>query len=305
MMTRRRLAASIVIGGFILLGLAGLLSTYEPGYDVDMSQGLQGPSWSHLLGTDRLGRDLLQRLIAGTRSFFMPGLAASLIAVAIGVPLGAAAGYKPASAGVGSPQGAWAALLRSLQGIVSFALAVPGALPRFVTIVLVCVSFGFSPFVIAAVAGVLYAAELGEDLKTRVMECSREEYIEAARADGLPLCRILGVHILWLQCRSLVLRHVVGLWVFVLMTETALSFIQTSDGGMYGVQEPAPSWGNMIVTPTRNLIGGLIGNDAARYVWPALVPSVALLGAGVALTWVGDVLLEPVQAGGSRQDDAE
>ncbi|NJK88543.1 MAG: ABC transporter permease subunit, partial [Myxococcales bacterium] len=96
----------------------------------------------------------------------------------------------------------WGArLMTALRSLISLALAVPGALPRFVTIVLVCVSFGFDPFVIAGVAAILYAADIGEDLKTRILQQSREEYVESrarrSRARPHPRCASVVVPLSW------------------------------------------------------------------------------------------------------------
>ncbi len=258
---------------FTGLGVLGMLWPCEVGLSVDMSRALAGPSLSNVLGTDWLGRDLLSRTVCGTRGFFGPGFAAVGVATVVGVSLGALAGYAPTADG---------RIRAGLRGLLTLALAIPGVLPRFVSIVLFCAAWGsFEPYLIAGVAGLLYAAELGEDVRQRVGHCSREEYVEAARADGVTSSRILGYHLLWLQCRWLVLRHLVHLWAFVILVETSLGFMP----GQFGIQEPNPSWGNML----EGASGAVLSGDP----WPAIVPTVAIVSTVVMLTWMGDRLREP------------
>jgi len=248
---------------------------------VKMSQALELPGPEHLLGTDRLGRDLLPRVLVATRGFFLPGLLAAVIAAVLGVSLGAFAGYAPVREGI-EQRPRWArALLDAARAVVKLALALPAALPRFVSIVLLCAAWGFEPFLIGAVAGVLYAAELGEDVRQRVDQCAHEEYVEAARSEGLSWARILGLHILWLHCRPLIVRHLVHLWSFVILVETSLSFIP----GEFGIQEPDPSWGNMLV--------GAMDSALTGHLWPSVVPTVAIVFTVVLLAWMGDRLSDP------------
>lgn len=267
----------LLLLGFFAMGIAGLLIEY--GFvGVDMSRALKLPGAESLLGTDRLGRDLLPRLLVATRGFFLPGMLAATIALGLGVGLGALAGYAPKRDGIQVRSAPVSALLWGLQELTKLLLSLPAALPRFVSIVLLCAAFGFDAYLMAAAAGVLYAAELGEDVRQRVDQCAREEYVEAARSEGLSTARILGVHILWLHCRPLIVRHLVHLWSFVILVETSLSFMP----GEFGIQEPDPSWGNMLVGAREPAMTGNF--------WPSLVPTFAIVVTVVLLAWVGDRL---------------
>ena len=267
--------ALLVAGGvvFVGLGLTGLAVPEEPD-PVNMMRALEGPTLQHLLGTDRLGRDLLRRVVAASRAFFVPGLIAALIAIGVGVPLGALAGYEPRRLRI---DGRWRHRIGPMiRGLLALLLALPAALPRFVSIVLLFAAFGFGPTVLAVSLGVLYAAELGEDVRQRVLSCAREEYVTAARAEGLPLVRILGFHILWLHCRGLIARHLVHLWALVILVETSLSYLP----GDFGVQEPNPSWGNMLSGAQD---AALVGS-----IWPSIVVTTVIVGTVVFLAIVGD-----------------
>lgn len=276
-MRRPGVLTATLLFGFCAMGVAGLVLDYGyAGVQMDRALLLPGPeAW---LGTDRLGRDLLPRLLVATRGFFLPGLLAAAIACILGVSLGAISGYAPTRDGVDRRPRPVRLALEALRSALALLLSLPAALPRFVSIVLLCAAFGFDAYLMAAAAGVLYAAELGEDVRQRVDQCAREEYVEAARSEGLSTARILGVHILWLHCRPLVVRHLVHLWSFVILVETSLSFMP----GEFGIQEPDPSWGNMLVGAREPALTG--------HLWPSLVPTFAIVTTVVLLAWVGDRL---------------
>lgn len=277
-----------MLGVLVAACAAGMLWPYDAGADVDMSRSFGALSWEHPLGTDWLGRDLLHRLVTSTRAFFLPGAVATVIALSLGVSLGAVAGYVPHEGH--RPQGkAWKTVATAPRKLVTLLLTVPGTLPRFVTIALCSAAWGFGAFLLASVAGVLYAAELGEDVRMRVTTCAREEYVESARATGVSELRILGHHILYLQTRRLIVSHLIHLWSFVILAETSLSFMP----GEYGVQEPQPSWGNMLVGARE---GAMLG-----HFWPAAAPTLALLFSVIALTWIGDTLDGSMESSSSSQ----
>ena len=271
----RFLPALVGLAVFAAFGVLGLVWEYE--YEtVSMADRLQGPSFAHPLGTDWLGRDLLRRLIAGTRAFFVPGLLAMIVCGVLGVGLGAFAGYAPPQDALRAPATRRRTALYAAQALVRVVLALPGALPRMVSLVLLCAGLGFDAYLLALGAAVVYAGELGEDVRERVRQCCQEEYVEAAAAAGVPDWRILGRHILWPHVRPLVLRHLFQLWAFVILVETSLSFMP----GAFGVQEPAPSWGNML-EGTRD--AALTGN-----IWAAGVVTATIVSTIVLFAWIGD-----------------
>ena len=269
---------------FVGLGLVGALWPYEPGMDTGTVHGF---SWRHPLGPDPAGRDLLLRLVIATRAFVLPGLFGAALAVSLGVVLGALSGYVP-------PE------IRRTPGadfgraVLAFLLAVPGALPRFMSILFLLVaasggvwavldrlpwleSYALEAYLIGAATGLLYAAEIGHEIQNRVRQCCNEEFIESARADGLSLWRIVGHHILYLQCRGLIYRYAFEVAAAVLVVETSLSYLKG-----FGVQEPQPSWGNiLIMTKDRWRHGDWV---------MALVPTVVIVGAFILLVRAGDLL---------------
>ena len=263
--------------GLAALAVAGVLGAVWWGdYLSPSSAGYAGPSWTHPLGTDRNGRDLLGRLLVATRAFFLPGLAAMLVSFGLGVSLGAAAGWS-------APREAWEhrrwwnqAAFGVVRGLASILLVLPSALPRLVAVVLICTALGFDPFVLAITIGALYAGELGEELRQRIEHCSSQEYVHAARADGLAKHEILIFHVLWLQSRKLIARHLVQVWVVVLLFETTLSYLP----GGFGVEEPTPSWGNML--------SDVAGGARTEPLWPSILLTAVIVTTVATVTALGD-----------------
>lgn len=240
-------ASGAVVLLIIGVGVVAPFISYDPADAVDYDAQLLAPSWAHWFGTDSQGRDVAMRIIKGTEAFFLPGLMAAAIAAAAGALLGAIAGYAergPVRAGV----------LGLLQLI--------DTLPRLVFIILVCTILNPSITLISMVAGVLFIPSIATVIRRKVEALGSEDYILAHVAHGFSPARILVYHILWLQCRPLLIRQGTFVFGYVLFVETALSYL-----GDYGVQEPTPSWGNM-VAQTRELGGASP--------WPWLFPAVAI-----------------------------
>lgn len=278
----RRVLGLIPIIIFIAIGIAGLSLPVDAGNEMgEKREQLLYPSTEHWLGTDWLARDLFRRLLVGTRGFFLPGMVAMAIVLVLGTGLGALAGYTPQSGAITSISGWRRRVLDGLRSFVTMVLALAAGLPRFVSILLLCTTFGFDPMLLGISVGVLYAAEMGNDLRRRVALCSGEEYIEAAQAEGVPALRIIGYHILYLHCRTLILRHLVYVWSFCILVETSLSYIPP---GQFGVEEPNPSWGNMVY--------GAYDAALEGHYWGALVPTLAILITVVLLARTGDRLSE-------------
>ncbi len=240
-------SSGAVVAVVLLLGVVAPFVAYDPAGAVDYDQQLVGPSAAHWFGTDGQGRDVALRLLKGIEAFFLPGLLAGLAATTLGALAGAVAGYAEG----------WvrSAVLGLMQLI--------DTLPRLVFIILVCTILNPSISLIAAVAAVLFVPNIATVVRRKVEALGSEDYILAHIAHGFRPTRILLYHIIWLQCRPLLIRQATYVFGYVLFVETALSYL-----GDYGVQEPTPSWGNM-VAQTRELAG------AAP--WPWLFPALAIV----------------------------
>jgi len=212
---------------FVLLtGLLAPLSHYDPITDVDPAMAQLPPGPGHWLGTDHLGRDVLKRLLLACQFFVIPGLLACVVASVIAIPAGAVAGYR----------GGW------VEALVRWAFNVLASVPRFVLVLLVLSIYGDHLGLLAVAAGVAYTPTLVEAIFARIESLRSLDYVVANRAYGLSGWRILWVHLVWAACRRLIGRHLLNLFGYFLVLETTLSYI-----GGFGVQEPMPSWGNMLV----------------------------------------------------------
>jgi peptide/nickel transport system permease protein len=237
--------------------LAPLISPYDP-IATSWSAVRKAPSAAHWFGTDEIGRDVLSRVIFGTRASLLAGVVSVSIALAFGVPIGLAAGYL----------GGW------IDALIS----------RMTDAMLAC------PFLILAIA---LAAFLGPSLtnamiaigisatpifvrltRASVLQVKVEDYVEAARAVGNSQLRIALRHILPNVVPPLIVQATLAV-AAAIIAEAALSFL-----GL-GQQPPAPSWGSML-----NTAKNYIDNAPWMAVWPGLsifvvVLSFNLLGDGL------------------------
>ena len=180
---------------------------------------MAGPGTAgHLLGTDFMGRDMLSRLIVGIQAYFLPGLLAVFIALFFGTVLGVLAGYRGG---------------RFDTGITYFTNLVD-SFPRLVLILLVIAAFKPDIWYIMLVVGITNVPVVASHIKRKIQFLKQKNFIEADMALGLPTRTIILEHILWHNCRSLlIIQATLGMAEAILM-ETCLSYLG------FGVQEPTP-----------------------------------------------------------------
>jgi len=208
---------------------------YNPVTDVDMGRVFVGISFQHPLGTDQVGRDVFMRILHSTKAFYFPGLFACTIAAVLGVVGGGLSGFY------GGP---FASVFRYLTALIT-------SFPRFILILLVCSIFEGGMYLISGLTGLVYMPMVAETVYRKVLHFKTTEFIEAARAHGLSDKRVLFYHILWLNCRSMIAKHLLYLFGYVILIETSLSYL-----GGFGVQEPEPSWGNMLAQAREYIFQG-------------------------------------------------
>jgi peptide/nickel transport system permease protein len=217
-----------VVSLFILLFLfiVAIFAPYIAPYPYDkedFSQSFAGPSREHLLGTDRLGRDVLSRLIYGSRQSLQIGLYSTILAALAGIIIGSIAGYY----------GGWVdnALMRFLdiyQGIPMFLLCVTLAAVLGPSLRNAIIAIGIS-----SVSG--YARLM----RASILTVREMEYIEAAKAINASNARIIRKHVIPNAISPLIVSITMSMGNSVL-AGAGLSFI-----GL-GVQPPIPEWGAMI-----------------------------------------------------------
>ncbi len=248
-----------VMSAVVVAWGVSLVSGYDVVADVNPEHMNLGPASAHWLGTDHLGRDVAWRLVTASEVFVGPGLFACLLALLLGVPAGAWAGWV---GGLGAE-------------LVRYVFTVIASLPRFVLVLLVCAIYGSSVWTLAAAAAVAYSPAIAEAVYSRIATFRGREFVLAAEAHGVHWARILGWHLLWVNGKTLIARHALQLFAYFLLVETTLSYIGALEAGAgFGVPEPTPSWGNMIAFEW----GVRHGNQWATWA-PALAIWVVILGA--------------------------
>ncbi len=234
----------IVLSVFIIALLAPVLSPYDPAY-IDVDTILVGPTQAHLFGTDELGRDVLSRMIWGSRISLMVGFVAVGILILIGTLIGAIAGYY----------GGW--IDDVLMQLVDIMLSVP----TFFLILAVIAFVGPNIWNVMIIIGVTSWMGVARLVRGQFLALNEMDYVTAARALGAKDRRMIFLHILPNAMSPVYVSAVLGVAGAILI-ESSLSFL-----GL-GVQPPMPSWGN-IITSGKDLI------DIAW--WITLFPGLAIL----------------------------
>lgn len=190
---------------------------------IDNTAFNQAPGQVHLLGTDDVGRDILARVVYGGRISIIIGILATVISVALGLPLGLFAGYYRGKVET--------FIMRAADIFMSF--------PSMVLILVVVAVFGSSVPIIIVLIGVLGWPAIAKLIYGNVLSVRSKEYVESEKAIGTGSLKILFCTVLP--------NSIAPLWVSLafrisnaMITESALSFLGA------GVQPPTASWGNII-----------------------------------------------------------
>jgi peptide/nickel transport system permease protein len=248
----------LVLGSYIL-GAFNLLP-YNP-QEINLELLMAPPNTGgHLLGTDFMGRDILSRLIIGIQAYFLPGLLAIAIALTAGTIFGVLAGY-------------WG---RGLDTSTTYINNLLNSFPRLVLLLLMVAAFKPDIYTIMIVLGITNIPAVASLIRSKILFLQQKNFIEAAVALGLKNRSIIFKHILWHNCRSvLIIQATIGMAEAILM-ETSLSYLG------FGVQEPTPSWGNMVQAGANYFMQGKF--------WPSTAPALAILLTILGFHLLGDGL---------------
>jgi len=239
--------------------LAPLLAPYDPIAIGDvMATRFQSPSWAHPFGTDEFGRDLFTRALYGARVSLSVGILAMLLATSIGSLYGAVSGYF---GGI-------------VDGVMMRIVDVWIAFPAFYLMLLLVGVFEASVPVLILILALTAWPSTARFIRGEILSLRERDYVEAARAMGLPAHRIIMRHLIpgalspVLVTGALAVAGMIG-------AEAGLSFL-----GL-GISPPTPSWGNMVAA----------GKDAlASAWWISFFPGALLTITLIAFSLVADGL---------------
>ncbi len=259
---RLSLTGLVVVAAFALAALAApVLAPYDPTV-VQAAERLLGPSIEHPLGTDQLGRDLMSRLLFGSRWSLGTAALATLLIMTIGVGLGTAAGYYGGRVG--------AVVMRVVDMLLAFpslilALAVVGTLGP-----------GIRNIMIGLVA--IWWVDYARIVRGLVLTLREREFVTAARALGAPDHHIITRHILPNVVPPVAVLASLEMGTLILAI-SGLSFL-----GL-GVQAPTPEWGAML-----NDGRPFLRSAPLLMIWPGLAISLVVLGFNLLGDGLRDVL---------------
>jgi peptide/nickel transport system permease protein len=247
-----------IIGVTLVAAIAGpSLVPHDPNAQ-QLALRLQSPSWAHPLGLDELGRDILARLFAGARISLFVGIIVVGISSTVGMTVGALAGYL----------GGW---LDEIVGrVMDILLAFPGILLAIALVAVLGPSLRNVVLALVLIGWVGYARLVrGQVLRIRELD-----YVQAARALGAPLGRVLVRHVVPGTFSAVTVQATLGM-AGIIIAEASLSFL-----GL-GVQPPTPSWGTMLDAGRSHLL------DAPHL---TLVPGLAIALLVLGFNFAGDAL---------------
>ena len=228
----------------------------------NLESRLMPPGKGHLLGTDNFGRDNLSRIIYGSRSALIVGITSVSIAVGIGLFIGLWAGLA------GGPTES--ILMLIMDSILSF--------PTILLAITVVSFLGYGLTQVMTALGIIYSPVFARLVRAETLSIKREDYVEAARALGTPVLKIVFKHIIPNLLGKVVVQCSIT-FALAIVAEASLSYL-----GL-GTQPPTPSW-------------GLLLKDARNYLiqapWLAVYPGIVLACTVLAFNILGDTLSEKI-----------
>jgi peptide/nickel transport system permease protein len=216
-------AGASILGTIILLAILAPVASWHDPVQQDLLHILQGPSWTHPLGTDELGRDEWARLLYGARTDLRVAFLAVLFPFVIGTAIGLVAGYF----------GGW------VDTVANWFVNVVVAFPFYVLIIALVFALGSGTRNIYIAITIVGWVSYTRIVRGEVLVAKRREYVLAAQAGGLSNARIIGRHLL---------PNVITQAIVFAMSDIVLDILAIVTLGYLGlgVQPPTADWGKMI-----------------------------------------------------------
>jgi peptide/nickel transport system permease protein len=259
------IGAAIILVIVLAAVFAPLLAPSDP-LATDLAQQALPPGAHHLLGTDKLGRDIFSRILYGARTSITIGFVAVGIAITLGTAIGLVAGY----------------LRGRVDTVAMGAMDVMLAFPSIILAIAITTVLGSSITNLMIAVGVVYIPQYARLARSSVLVASQLEYVEASRAIGAKTLAILGRHILPNILAPLLVQATLGIATAELEA-AGLSYL-----GL-GARPPAPEWGAML-------------NDSRDYwisaPWALLAPGLAITLLVIGFNLLGDGLRDALDPAG-------
>lgn len=264
--TTKIIAGATIAGLVLLMVLASFLLPGDPNKQVLMERlrppVFAGGDWSHILGTDQLGRDMLLRLMHGGRVDVAIAILAILLSTALGTSIGVISGYYG----------------KLIDAVTSVVVAVQLAIPSILIILLALTIFGPSILTLGIILALSDWVLYSRTVRGKTLSEKTREYIEAARVLGYADRRIIFRHLLPNVAPTIMVLATMSLGSLILF-QASLSFLGV------GVQRPNASWGQMVSDGQANMTDGWWIAGLPAITIGVLVIGVNLLGDGLREKW--------------------
>jgi len=255
------IVGAIVIGFWLFCAIfTGLVTPHDPIFDNQFATSVK-PSWAHPFGTDTNGRDILSRVLAGSRNVLLIAPAATLLGTVLGTVLGLLTGY----------------LRGIVDDVASRLVDAVLSLPLIVTAILIVTAVGNSSrWVVVLIIGLIFTPVVSRTVRAAVLSEAELDYVQAARLRGERAPYIMYAEILPNVLSPVVVEFTVRLG-YAIFAVASLTFIG------FGVAPPSPDWAAQI-----NQYWTLID----PYWWMTLFPALAIASLVVAVNLVADGIRE-------------
>ena len=259
------LVGGAVIVVLLIIALAApLLAPHNPNA-IQLSQTLSGFSSDHPLGTDAAGRDILSRLIYGTRLSLVGPLAVVVMSIVVGVPAGLVAGYR----------GGW------VDSVLSRIWDMVFGFPPLLLAIVIVATFGAGFWTATIAIAITYVPLLTRVVRGVVLVECRNAYVDACRIQGFSAVRVCVFHILPNVAGTIVAQSTLN-FGYALLDLAGLAFL-----GL-GVQPPTPDWGQMLSDGRQSILFS---------VTEVTVASIAVAVAVIAFNMLGDAIAKQLVRG--------
>jgi peptide/nickel transport system permease protein len=262
---RAAMTGLVILTFMVAVAVLSLFWTPQDNLAIDAFHVSAGPSTAHWLGTDSAGRDLLSRLMVGSRASMEVGAIVVLLAMGAALPLGLIAGYFGGRVDY--------LVMRIMDALFAFP-AITLAIAISALLLGNGASSNKSLFVSGVAIAIVFVPGLVRLLRAQVLTVREETFIEASRSVGVTQGRMVRKHVFPNVISPMVVQAALT-FGYALLTEAGLSFLG------YGVQPFTPSWGTMLADG----YNGILSSQ-----WPLLPPGLAITITVLAVNLIGDGL---------------